>query len=161
MTGEEFRAHRVQAQLSVRSAATNLGVAPSTIQRWEGGAPIPSEAADKMRSLGLQVAEHSDPDMALAHILGRLYGVLEYVAGTEPDTWRMRIAESPAHGFVTLNRQAFQAANAARRDERQIEIEELMARVPATGFPQRLTPEQESQFWVGYYHWGGDQRQQD
>jgi DNA-binding transcriptional regulator YiaG len=50
MRSEEFRQLRMAAGWSVRGAANELGVTPSTIQRWEAGATIPSEAADQVRA---------------------------------------------------------------------------------------------------------------
>lgn len=49
MRGPEFRALRLRYRWSVRGAARTLGVTPSTIQRWEQGATIPSEIADRLR----------------------------------------------------------------------------------------------------------------
>lgn len=49
MNAEEFRTARKDAGLSYQQAAAYLGVAKSTIQRWESGDTIPSSAADALR----------------------------------------------------------------------------------------------------------------
>lgn len=52
MTASEFRRLRLAAGLSLNGAARVLGVARSTICRWEnGGRRIPSAAADTLREL--------------------------------------------------------------------------------------------------------------
>jgi hypothetical protein len=52
MTGEEFRALMAAAGLTVRAAATLLGVAPATIQRWrdwpDERSPIPYWAVHRI-----------------------------------------------------------------------------------------------------------------
>ena len=49
MTAPEFRALRIRAGLSIRDAALELEVWPTTITRWEGGARgIQSWAADEL-----------------------------------------------------------------------------------------------------------------
>ena len=52
MTDKEFAKLREHAGLTYRAAAAALGVALSSIYRWEHGQRrIPSEAADRIREL--------------------------------------------------------------------------------------------------------------
>ena len=56
MTSEEFTRHRRAAGLTYRAAAAALGVALSSIYRWEhGDRRIPSDAADRIRELANMV----------------------------------------------------------------------------------------------------------
>jgi transcriptional regulator with XRE-family HTH domain len=90
LTGPEFREARHDCGLSVRGAASRLGVSASTIQRWEGGAAvIPSDAADRIRlaaargdffaaiTTGMTTAE-------IRALAERLYDWADRFAGDDP-----------------------------------------------------------------------------
>jgi len=71
MTGDDFRARRQQAGLSIRGAGTLLGTSAQTIQRWEAGnTRIPSEAAERIG------AESADADVLTKSERQELAGLL-------------------------------------------------------------------------------------
>lgn len=146
MTGAEFRACRAAAGLTVRSAAVALGVAPSTIQRWQmDGVSIPSNAAERIREL----AGDTSLSMTAADRLGRLYAVLERVLKDEvppsiPGLWKATPAIAVAQ-LIALAR-----ANELRRFKaHEDEVEALFNDLG--GFPDFLSPADEGAFWLAYY----------
>lgn len=157
MTPAEFRQLRHQAGLSYRKAASELGVARSTIQRWEAGdAAIPSTAADALRRIAYTTAEHQEPNMTVAYRLGRLVSLLEWVLDEESESYRLHIDTAPAQGLPPLVARAHQAAHTARRSQVQPLITDLMGTLP--DIPAHLSERESGQYWLGYYHQRGELR---
>lgn len=146
MTGQQFREARVAAGLSVRRAAAELGVAPSTIHRWQmGEMTIPSETAERITALA---AGHSAAP-EVARTLGRIYRVLETILGKPvPPSIAEMVKGSPAAAFGKLIPLAM-AANAARYHAHEEELTALFGDVP--DYPDFLNSAAEGEFWLGYY----------
>src|SRR6266540_996748 len=145
MNAEEFRALRAAAGFSVRRAAGWLGVAPSSIQRWEGGATNPSDVADRIRGL-VALSE----TLATAQVLGRLAAVLAYVVRGYPPQGTEGISVD-AGTRAGIGRLIQRARN--EQPERYMvveeEVEDLLASI--SGYPTLLDDEQTAEFWWGYY----------
>lgn len=147
MTGAEFREARAAAGLSVRKAADALGVAPSTIQRWQmDESRIPSEIAARLMALAA-----AQPD-ATARTLGRLFAVLELAMGAQaPRSVVGLLKPSPAAAFgqmfalLATKRQRDSAPYRAY----DAEIESLVGDIAA--YPPFLPSVAEADFWLGYY----------
>jgi len=102
MTGDDFRARRQQAGLSIRGAATLLSTTPQSIQRWEsGGTRIPSEAAERIG------AESNDADVLTKSERQELAGLLRRRARVAKADAKQRTAELLADfeaGLATIQK---------------------------------------------------------
>lgn len=111
MTGAEFRALRETAGLSVRQAAAALGVAPSTVYRYEhAGQRIPADVADALRTRGTTVhhlaARAALDPWFLGHALARVRGqrgwddaALAAALGLDPERLpQLALCRRPAAG---------------------------------------------------------------
>jgi transcriptional regulator with XRE-family HTH domain len=153
MNGDEFRALRAAAGLSVRGAAKRLGVSPSTIQRWQmGQVVIPSDCADRMR----QSAGSPSVEQARARTLGRLTAVLSWVRhGYVPQEMKTHVSAGTAKGIGELM-DGLREEAPERYAAVELEIEDLFASIDE--YPTFLTPEQTAEFWLGYYQRRKDSR---
>lgn len=97
------------------------------------------------------------------YILGRLFSVLEAVQRaanrdintTIKDRYFNAACATPAMAFPTLLRLSqkhLQKLNDGRAAYYDKQITELMAQLPASGFPARLSLPDQGKFTIGYYH---------
>lgn len=140
MTGAEFKVARIAAGLSYRLAAEALGVALSTIQRWEAAEEVPAAASAALAAL---TTASRPPDTA--YVLGRVVCALERRYGRSfPNGIWTTIEARPALGLA----QALRLTGAPRRDPA---IGELLALLPPE-LPERGTAVFMAAFWIGYWH---------
>ena len=97
------------------------------------------------------------------YILGRLFSVLEAVQSdanpgintTIKDRYFNSACATPAMTFPTLIKLAqkhLQKLNTANATYYNKQITELMALLPASGYPARLSLPEQGKFEIGYYH---------
>jgi len=149
MTGAEFREARIAAGLSVRGAATSMGVSAGTIQRWEHADAIPNTAEAQWLSL---TATETDRDL-IAYTMGQLAAITEHVTGqTLPPVASNEAAARPSYGLAYLMR-AYWGPKADESKRRAIDdqVTTLMARLPAD-LPSTMTMVQQGSYHLGYYH---------
>ncbi|HXI16884.1 MAG TPA: helix-turn-helix domain-containing protein [Chloroflexota bacterium] len=152
MTNDEFRAARTRASLTVRAAAAQLEVAPVTIWRWESGAfPIPTDAAEMIARLA-----SGGPAHPTAYALGQVAGICAWVL--DDDAVWPNFPTSPEHWLGPLMQRVLLPAYTVRRQQADHELTAIMQRVSAANLPDTLSDEEQSQLWLGYYHWRADWR---
>src|SRR5207248_11149936 len=121
-------------------AAKQLGVTPSSIQRWEAGASIPSEVAERMRELAGASPEY---------LLGRLVAVLSNVIyGYTPQQIGTSVGPADRASIGRLIQRAMNE-QPARYAGLEGEIQGLFASLPS--FPYGLNEGKAIEFWRGYY----------
>jgi transcriptional regulator with XRE-family HTH domain len=150
MTGQEFRDARLRAGLQIEQCATYLGVAKSTIQRWEAGeSSIPSEAADAMRAMAAHDHHPSNrsPAQAAAYAVGRVAAIVERASGRElPLSVRRHMDAGPLRTLAVLGRLAAQCPAA------QDEIAQVLSTVSVAALEGVHAATDTAYVWLGYYH---------
>lgn len=146
MDSQQFRTLRVAAGLSVRAAARRLSVAPSTVQRWEDGARIPSEAATKIREL----AGDLNDELAAAKALGRLSAVLAHIrfGYTPQEAHNIGVNPGTRSGIGELL-MGLQQEKPGEYAELEPEIADILSGLE--DYPTHMDAPQTAQFWLGYY----------
>lgn len=153
MTGDEFRAARADAGMSIRAAADHIGASTRTIQAWErmGSAELPPHAANLLKP---RVAEGVDVDRA-NYVLGQVMACVE--RAIYPFNLRQSLfdlmAKSPYPiGFGQLM-QRYYEPDMRRTEELDARIAEALAHFPS---PDELGPSgtlpASPSLWLGYYH---------
>ena len=99
----------------------------------------------------------------IAYIYGRCYGLQSMLAGPKYDPTAKKIQDAvqrPLSGFATIN--SYLIVNGKMTEEATMRIAELMSEVEDIdldpGEPEQILPlEQQSSWWLGYYHEQGRQ----
>lgn len=152
MTGDEFRAARIAADISIRAAADKVGASTRTIQAWErmGDDELPPHA----NHLLAPVLDALDVDRA-NYVLGQVMACVEraiYPFDLRNALFKVMNERPYPVGFGQLMLRWFEPdmRRARELDER---ITALMAQFPA---PSDIGPSGElpasPSLWLGYYH---------
>ena len=94
----------------------------------------------------------------IAYIFGRCYGLQNMLAGPKYDPTAKKIQDAvqrPLSGFAAIN--SYLVANSKMTEEANRRIAELLENVNEIdgepGEPEKILPlEQQSSWWLGYYH---------
>lgn len=94
----------------------------------------------------------------IAYIFGRCYGLQNMLAGSKYDPTAKKIQDAVQHplsGFAAIN--SYLIANGKMTEEANRRIAELLENVNEIdgepGEPEKILPlEQQSSWWLGYYH---------
>lgn len=158
MTGSMFREARLRAGLSIRAAATQIGVAPATIVRWEA-----AEDAEITHTAAARIASQETPAVAtVAYALGRVLRCCADIWEDTGDYLPNDLSQQfPVHPSRLLGPLLTRARARSERLYREVEpeIESHLRRIPEGGVPAQLSIEEQGPLWLGYYHRGADRRQ--
>lgn len=158
MTGQQFRDLRLRAGLSTAIAARELGVARSTVTRWEAlDADVPSSAAEWVAARAGATPEPRAARYALGRVMRCCADAWEAAGSALPLDLYEGVPVRPMWGLGQL------VSRTRARTPRHFaavepEIREHMARIPAEGLPESLPVEDQGDVWLGYYHRGSDAR---
>lgn len=94
----------------------------------------------------------------IAYIFGRCYGLQSILAGPKYDPTAKKIQDAvqrPLSGFAAIN--SYLIANGKMTEEANMRIVDLVSEIKDTdlepGEPEAILPlEQQSSWWLGYYH---------